>query len=258
VRVALVHEWLTIIGGSEKVFKEIALMFPEADIYTLIAKKETVMALGLDGHQVTTSFIQKLPYSKTKYRSYLPLFPLAIEQFDLSSYDLIISSSHAVAKGVLTNPNQLHICYCHSPIRYAWDLHYQYLRGAGLNTGVKGIFVKYILHRIRQWDIISTNRVDYFIANSEYISKRIKKIYNRESKVIYPNVAVGDFEPIAAKEDFYVTCSRFVSYKKIDLIVKAFNDMPDKKLIVIGDGPDFKKIKKISLKKCNTDGVPAF
>jgi len=258
VRVALVHEWLTIIGGSEKVFKEIALMFPEADIYTLIARKETITALGLDGRQVTTSFIQQLPYSKTKYRSYLPLFPLAIEQFDLSSYDLIISSSHAVAKGVLTNPNQIHICYCHSPIRYAWDLHYQYLRGAGLNTGLKGIFVKYILHRIRQWDIISTNRVDYFIANSEYISKRIKKIYNRESKVIYPNVAVDDFEPVDVKEDFYVTCSRFVSYKKMDLIVKAFNDMPDKKLIVIGDGPDFKKIKKLSSKNVILMGYQPF
>jgi glycosyltransferase involved in cell wall biosynthesis len=258
VRVALVHEWLTIIGGSEKVFKEIALMFPEADIYTLIAKKETITALGLDGHSVTTSLIQKLPYAKTRYRSYLPLFPLAIEQFDLSDYDLIISSSHAVAKGVLTNPNQLHVCYCHSPIRYAWDLHYQYLRGAGLNTGLKAIFVKYILHRIRQWDIISTNRVDYFIANSDYISKRIKKIYNRESKVIYPNVSVIDFEPVEIKEDFYVTCSRFVSYKKIDIIVKAFNNMPDKKLIVIGDGPDFSKIKKLSSKNVILMGYQPF
>jgi glycosyltransferase involved in cell wall biosynthesis len=258
VRVALVHEWLTIIGGSEKVFKEIALLFPEADIYTLIARKETVAALELDQHLITTSFIQKLPFAQTQYRSYLPLFPLAIEQFDLSSYDLIISSSHAVAKGVLTNPSQIHVCYCHSPIRYAWDLHYQYLRGAGLNKGLKGILVKYILHRIRQWDIISTNRVDYFIANSEYISKRIKKIYNRESKVIYPNVAIADFEPVEIKEEFYVTCSRFVSYKKMDLIVKAFNNMPDKKLIVIGDGPDFKKIKRMSAKNIILMGYQPF
>jgi len=246
VKVALVHEWLTVIGGSEKVFKEITSLFPEADIYTLVAKEETISNLSLGKHRITTSFIQKLIFSKAKYRSYLPLFTLAIEQFDLSKYDLIISSSHAVAKGVLVNSNQTHICYCHSPIRYAWDLHYEYLKGTGLNKGIKGILVKYFLHRIRQWDIISSNRVDYFIANSEYISKRIKKIYNRESIVIYPNVAVEQFEPIQQKEDFYVTCSRFVPYKKIGIIVEAFNSMPDKKLIVIGDGPDFKRIKKVA------------
>lgn len=248
MKVALIHDWLTVIGGSEKVFKEITLLFPEADIYTLVARKETITTLCLDQHSITTSFIQRLPFAQTRYRSYLPLFPLAIEQFDLSGYDLIISSSHAVAKGVLTNPNQIHVCYCHSPIRYAWDLHYQYLEGADLHRGLKGILVKYILHRIRLWDVISTNRVDHFIANSIYISKRIKKIYNRESTVIYPNVAVSDFQVVEQKDDFYVTCSRFVSYKKIDLIVKAFNKMPEKKLVVIGDGPDFKKIKKLANK----------
>jgi glycosyltransferase involved in cell wall biosynthesis len=258
VKVALVHEWLTVIGGSEKVFKEITMLFPEADIYTLVARKETISALDLDQRHITTSFIQNLIFAKIKYRTYLPLFALAIEQFDLSEYDLIISSSHAVAKGVLSNANQIHICYCHSPIRYAWDLHYEYLKGAGLNRGLKGILVKYILHRIRQWDIISTNRVDYFIANSSYISKRIKKIYNRDSKVIYPNVAVDDFEAIEQKEDFYVTCSRFVPYKKIDLIVQAFNNMPDKKLIVIGDGPDFKRIKKLAAKNIVLMGYQPF
>ena len=246
MKVALIHDWLTVIGGSEKVFKEIASLFPEADIYTLVSRKETITTMGLDQHQIINSFIQTLPFAKTKYRWYLPFFPLAVEQFDLSAYDLIISSSHAVAKGVLTNSNQIHVCYCHSPMRYAWDLHHQYLKESKLHNGLKGIIVKYILHRIRQWDIISTNRVDYFIANSAYISKRIKKIYNRESIVIYPNVAVDDFELTEQKEDFYVTCSRFVPYKKIDLIVEAFNNMPDKKLIVIGDGPDFKKVKKLS------------
>jgi glycosyltransferase involved in cell wall biosynthesis len=246
VKVALVHDWLTVIGGSENVFREIASLFPEADIFTLVTRNETISTMGLNQHQIINSFIQKLPFAKTKYRWYLPLFPLAIEQFDLSAYDLIISSSHAVAKGVLTNSNQIHVCYCHSPIRYAWDLHHQYLKESKLNNSLKGLIVKYLLHRIRQWDIISTNRVDYFIANSAYISKRIKKIYNRESTVIYPNVAVDDFELTVQKEDFYVTCSRFVPYKKIDLIVQAFNNMPDKKLIVIGDGPDFKKIKKLA------------
>ena len=258
MKVALVHDWLTVIGGSEKVFQEIAKMFSTADIFTLIAVDETISSLGLGSHQITTSFLQNFPFAKTKYRSYLPLFPLAIEQFDLTGYDLVISSSHAVAKGVLTNPNQIHVCYCHSPIRYAWDLHYQYLRSAGLNSGIKAAFVKYVLHRIRQWDIISANRVDYFIANSDYIAKRIKKIYNRDCNVIYPNVAIEDFEPVQVKEDFYVTCSRFVSYKKIDLIVEAFNGMPGKKLVIIGDGPDFKKIKKMAGKNITLMGYQPF
>jgi len=246
LKVALIQEWLTVIGGSEYVFKEIASIYPDADIYTLVAREETIKTLGLEHHKVTTSFIQNLPFAKTKYRNYLPLFPLAIEQFDLSSYDLIISSSHAVAKGVLTHSGQVHICYCHSPMRYAWDLYHQYIKESGLNSGIKGFFAKLVLHRIRQWDIISTNRVDYFISNSNYIGKRIKKVYNRDSVTIYPNVAVDDFTVNLEREDFYFTCSRMVPYKKIDLIVEAFNTMPDKKLIVIGDGPDFKKIQKLA------------
>ncbi|TWR25345.1 glycosyltransferase family 4 protein [Mucilaginibacter achroorhodeus] len=247
MKVALVQDWLTVIGGSENVFKEIVSLFPEADVFTLVAREETLEKLGLKGHKVQTSFIQRLPFAKKKYRSYLPLFPLAVEQFDLSGYDLIISSSHAVAKGVLTNANQIHICYCHSPMRYAWDLNHQYLRESGLNKGLKGFLAQYLLHRIRTWDYISTNRVDHFIANSKYIAKRIKKVYGRDSDVIYPNVATEDFAPAAEKGDYFVTCSRFVPYKKIDLIVQAFAQMPDKKLLVIGDGPDFKKVSKLAV-----------
>ena len=258
MKVALVHEWLTVIGGSENVFKEIASLFPEADLFVLVAKENTVKTLGLERHKLTTSFIQKLPFAASKYRNYLPLFPLAIEQFDLSEYDLIISSSHAVAKGVLTHSGQIHVCYCHSPIRYAWDLYHQYLKESGLNTGLKGFLAKIILHRIRQWDVLSANRVDYFIANSNYIGKRIKKVYQRESVTIYPNVTVLDFEVSTERDDFYFTCSRFVPYKKIDLIVKAFNLMPDKKLVVIGDGPDFRKIKKIAAPNVTLMGYQPF
>ena len=243
MRVALVHEWLTIIGGSEYVLKEIALLYPNADIYTLVAQDVAIKKLGFENHKIYTSFIQKLPYAKTKYRNYLPLFPLAIEQFDLRSYDLIISSSHAVAKGVLTHSGQVHVCYCHSPMRYAWDLYHQYMKGM---KGLKGYLVKLVLHRMRQWDFISSNRVDYFISNSNYIGCRIKKNYNRDSVTIYPGVAVENFEVNFEREDFYLTCSRLVPYKKIDLIVRAFNKMPDKKLFVIGDGPEFKKIKRIA------------
>lgn len=246
MKVALVHDWFTVIGGSENVLKEIAVLYPQADIYTLVAQEETIKTLGLENNKLFTSFIQRLPFAKTKYRNYLPLYPLAIEQFDLSQYDLIISSSHAVAKGVLTHSGQIHICYCHSPMRYAWDLYHQYITDLGLKKGLKGFFVKLVLHRMRQWDVISSNRVDYFISNSDYIGKRIEKIYRRESKTIYPNVALENFELGEAKEDFYFTCSRFVPYKKIDLIVKAFAQMPDKKLFVMGDGPDFKRIQKLA------------
>lgn len=243
MKVALIQDWLTVIGGSEYVLKEIASLYPDADIYTLVARDETIKELGFENHKVYTSFIQNLPFAKTRYRNYLPLFPLAIEQFDLSSYDLIISSSHAVAKGVLTHAGQVHVCYCHSPMRYAWDLYHQYIKGI---TGITGYMVKKLLHRMRLWDFISTNRVDYFIANSNYIGRRIKKIYNRDSVTIYPNVGVHNFNAHYAKDDFYVTASRFVPYKKMELVVQAFAQMPDKKLYVIGEGPTFKMVKKIA------------
>ncbi len=258
MKVALVHEWLTVIGGSENVFKEIASLYPQADIFTLVARDETIKTMGLEQRKVTTSFIQNLPFAKTKYRNYLPFFPIAIEQFDLTSYDLIISSSHAVAKGVLTHSGQVHVCYCHSPMRYAWDLYHQYIKESGLDRGIKGMFAKLVLHRIRQWDINSINRVDYFISNSNYIGKRIKKVYNRESVTIYPNVAVDDFELSEVRDNYYFTCSRFVPYKKIDLIVAAFAAMPDKELYIIGDGPDFRKIKKIATANVHLLGYQPF
>ncbi|MBX2841237.1 MAG: glycosyltransferase [Flammeovirgaceae bacterium] len=192
---------------------------------------------------VKTTFIQKLPFAKKKYRNYLPLMPFAIEQLDVSDYDIVISNSHAVTKGVITNINQLHLCYCHSPIRYAWDLYHQYLRESGLNKGLKGFIAKKILHYIRIWDLSTVNRIDHFISNSAYIAKRIKKVYNRKATVIHPPVDTSGFEFCAEKEDYFVTASRMVPYKKIDLIVEAFNELPDKKLLVIGDGPDFEKIK---------------
>ncbi|WP_345955889.1 glycosyltransferase family 4 protein [Mucilaginibacter sp. PAMB04168] len=258
MKIALVQEWLTTIGGSEKVVQEISKIFPNADLFTLVAIPDTVKALGLDSHKLQTSFIQKLPFAKTKWRSYLPLFPLAIEQFDLADYDLVISSSHSVAKGVLTNSNQLHVCYCHSPIRYAWDLHHQYLKESGLDKGLKGLIAKYLLHRIRSWDIISTNRVDFFISNSNYIGRRIKKIYNRESVTIYPSVAVDEFTLETSKKDYYFTCSRMVPYKRIDLIVNAFSKMPEKKLIVVGDGPDLNKIKAMATANIELLGFQPF
>ena len=169
--------------------------------------------------------------------------PLAIEQLDMSGHDVVLSSSHAVAKGVLTGPDQLHISYVHSPIRYAWDLQHQYLRESGLSKGLKGLIAKYLLHKIRLWDYRTANGVDHFIANSKFISRRIHKVYGRSSDVIYPPVDVKNFTLNENKEDYYFTASRLVPYKRIDLIVDAFNEMPDKKLVVIGDGSEMDKIK---------------
>jgi glycosyltransferase involved in cell wall biosynthesis len=242
IKSAIVHDWIPVVGGAEKVLEEIHRAFP-SPIYTLMKNDKVIKDSYFKNSTIYTSFIQNLPWAKDKYRNYLPLFPLAIEQFDLSSYDLVISSSYAVAKGVITNSNQVHICYCHSPVRYAWDLHHQYLRDSGLSSGIKGLFAKLILHYIRNWDISSLNRVDHFIANSDYVAKRIKKIYNRDSTVIYPPVDIEKFKLSLNKDSFYLTASRMVPYKRIDLIVEAFSQMPDKRLVVIGDGPDFNKIK---------------
>ena len=172
--------------------------------------------------------------------------PLAIEQFDLSSYDLVISSSHAVAKGVLTGPDQLHISYVHSPIRYAWNLQHQYLKEAGLNRGMKGWLAKWVLHKIRLWDLRTANGVDSFIANSYFIARRITKVYRRESIVIYPPVDVRAFTQVDNKDSFYLAASRLVPYKRIELIVEAFSKMPDRRLVVIGDGPGFDRVKSIA------------
>jgi glycosyltransferase involved in cell wall biosynthesis len=246
LKVAIIHEWFTTLGGSEFFIKNLYSIFPDADIFTLVANTTILNKLGINPAKVTTSFIQKLPFGLKKYKSYLPLFPMATEQFNLAGYDLVISSSHAVAKGVLTSPSQVHVCYCHSPIRYAWDLYHQYLQESGLDRGITGMIAKFFLHRIRIWDVISSNRVDYFLSNSDYIGKRIKKIYRRESRTVYPGINLEDFPLVVNKDDFYFTCSRFVPYKKINLIVEAFNEMPEKKLIIIGDGPDFKKVKAIA------------
>lgn len=238
------HDWLVVYGGAEKVLEQLIKLYPDAEIFCIVdfipAEKRTF----LHNKIVNTSFIQNLPFAKRIYRSYLPIMPYAIEQFDLSAYDLIISSSYAVAKGVIIGPNQLHICYCHSPIRYAWDLQYQYLRESNLDHGIKGLLAKYCLHKIRIWDSRTSNGVDAYIANSKFISKRIYKIYRRNSTIIYPPVDVDTFFMSDQKEDYYLTASRMVSYKRMDLIVEAFSKMPQKKLVVIGDGPEYKKIYK--------------
>ncbi|KAM3100155.1 glycosyltransferase [Phormidesmis sp. 146-12] len=243
---ALVHEWLTpkATGGSELVVQEI-LKHVDADLYALIDFESVNPKSYLYQRKIGTTFLQHFPFAQRGVQKYLPFLPLAIEQLDLRHYDVILSSSHAVAKGVLTAPHQMHICYCHAPMRYAWDLTFDYLDGSRLGRGLAGIPTRYLLHRLRQWDVISANRVDHFIANSKTTARRIWRYYRRSSKVIYPPVNIDRFPFNSAKQDFYVTVSRLVSYKKISLIVQAFNQL-GLPLVVIGSGAELKHLQRIA------------
>lgn len=242
MKIAIICDWLVAIGGAEKVLGELLQCYPQADLFAVVDFVDPAKRDFLQNKPVKTTFIQKLPFAKKLYRSYLPMMPLAIEQLDLSSYDVIISSSHAVAKGVITGPDQIHISYVHSPMRYAWDLQHQYLRETGLDKKPHGLLARYFLHKLRLWDLRAANGVDHFIANSQFIAQRIQKTYRRPAEVIYPPIDITRFTPHTKKEDFYLTASRLVPYKRIDLIVDAFAAMPDKKLVVIGDGPEMAKI----------------
>lgn len=246
LRIALVHEWLTpeATGGSELVVREI-LQHVNADLYALIDFESTNPQSYLYGRQIGTTFLQRLPRARSGVQKYLPLLPIAIEQLDLGEYDLILSSSHAVAKGVLTRPGQPHICYCHTPMRYAWDLTFDYLRASRLGRGLPGGVTRWLLHQLRQWDAISANRVDYFIANSQHTARRIWRCYRRRAEVIYPPVAIDRFPFVEAKDDFYVTVSRLVGYKKVDLIVRAFNEL-GLPLVVIGSGSEGDRLRGLA------------
>lgn len=247
MKIAIVHDWLVTYAGAERVLSALCEIWPEADLFSVIDFLSDEDRAHLGGKRAKTTFIQRLPKAKTRYQTYLPLMPLAIEQLDLSGYDLVISSSHAVAKGVLTGPNQLHISYVHSPIRYAWDLQHQYLHEASLERGMKAKLARMLLHYMRMWDQRTASGVDEFIANSHFIGRRINKSYRRHSTVIYPPVDTRQFTLAAQpRDDFYLTASRMVPYKKIPTIVEAFREMPDKRLVVIGTGPEMQKARELA------------
>jgi glycosyltransferase involved in cell wall biosynthesis len=246
MRIAIVHEWLVTYAGSEKVLEVMLSMFPHADVFCLMDVMPEPSRAWLNGRRVRTSYLQALPGVRHYHRKLLPLMPFAVEQFDVSGYDVVISNSHAVAKGVITGADQLHICYCYTPMRYAWDLQVQYLNEANLDVGLKSALARWTLHKCRMWDSRTANGVDHFVACSNYIARRIRKAYRRDSTVIYPGVAVDKFHLSHEKHDYYVTCSRVVPYKKINLIVEAFQKMPTRKLVVIGDGPQFAQLKALA------------
>lgn len=246
IKVAIVHDWLVTEGGAEKVLHQLLRLFPDADVFTLVdfldqQKRQKI----LFGKIATTSFIQHLPLAKSHFRNYLPLFPKAIESLDLESYDLILSSSWAFAKGVRKRLGQKHLCYCHTPIRYAWDMMEEYTSKL---PWPKRPIVRYALQKIRHWDQKTSQRVDRFLANSSFVADRIAKYYGREGTVVHPPVEVEKFSFWPKKEDFYLTLSRLVPYKKTRIIVEAFNHMPDKKLIVIGEGEELGTLRQIAAK----------
>jgi glycosyltransferase involved in cell wall biosynthesis len=246
VKVAVVHDWLDTWRGGEMVLAEILRIYPDADLFALVDFLSQADRGPLNGKRATTSFLQRVPFARAGFRMLLPLFPSAVESLDVSAYDLVISSSHAVAKGVRTRPGQVHICYCYTPMRYAWDLRDQYLAQTGLDRGLRGFIAKRMLARLRAWDRAASGRVDHFVAISNYIAERIRRSYGRDSSVIYPPVAVEPVEPTPPRAAHYVTVSQLVPYKRIDLIVDAFRLLPERELVVIGEGPERVRIAAIA------------
>ena len=241
---AIIHEWLVTLAGAESVLQSIHKLYP-GRIYTLFHDPEGVKGSQWEHPDIRTSMLQRLPFAGRHHRLFLPLFPMAIEQFDLRQHDLIISSSYAVAKGVLNSSEQLHICYCHSPMRYVWDLTYEYLEASDITHGLKSFLVRGIFHYIRIWDTVSAMRVNEFVANSYYIAHRIQKCYNRSATVIYPPVDIDRFSISSKRDKYFITISRLVPYKRVDIIIQAFNQLK-LPLLIIGDGPSYKKLKKLA------------
>jgi len=241
VRVAIVHYWLVTMRGGEKVVEALCELFPQADIFTNVYDPEA-MSPTIRRHKVTTTFIQKLPHAKKKYQSYLPLMPLALEQLDLRAYDLIISSESGPAKGVLTRPDALHICYCHTPMRYVWDMYFDYRASTG---ALKKLLMLPLMHYLKMWDYVSAGRVDHFIANSNFVASRIAKHYRRSAEVIHPPVATTDFSPSSDHEDFYLVMGQLVGYKRVDIAVGAFNCL-GRRLVIIGEGEALADVKRLA------------
>lgn len=241
MRVAIVHYWLVSHRGGERVVEALCEMFPDADIFTLVHDRKRTFG-SISKHPIRTSFLQSFPFATRIYQSLLPLMPMALEQFDLRSYDLVISSESGPAKGVLTGPETCHVCYCHSPMRYAWNMYQDYWQGAGR---IKRLLIPPLMNRIRQWDRLSADRVDYFVANSKNVARRIRKYYGRDAKVIYPPVDASSFSPGRDRGEFYLVVSQLVAYKRVDLAVAACSKL-NKRLVVIGSGAELGKLRQLA------------
>lgn len=238
MKIAIVHEWLTIYGGSERVVEALHELYPDAPIYCMVYDAQR-MPKRFQQYDIRPTFLQKVPLAKKHYQMFLPLMPYAYEQLDLTEYDVVLVSSSACAKGIITRSNAVQICYCHTPTRYAWEFYYDYIKNFGT---IKKLLVGWFMHHIRIWDRLAADRVDYFVANSHYIQQRIRKYYRRESVVLFPPVNTHLYQ-LGPKEDFYLIVSRLVPYKRVDLAVQAFNRL-GLPLVVIGDGSEAEQLQK--------------
>lgn len=247
MKVAFVHDWFTMPGGAEKVAAEIIDLIQPHAVYSLFNFMDFKTVHDItQGRGVQTSFLQQIPFAKDHYRHLAPLYPKAVSRLDLSDFDIIISSSWMAAKGIVKSDHQIHICYCHTPMRFAWGLESTYLKKYGYNKGLKRLFAKYLIKRLKKWDAETASGVDFFISNSAFVQKRIAKAYHRKAKVIYPPVDTPKFQLHTEKSDFYFTAARFVDYKNIDLIVQAFNRLPNKRLVIAGTGPLERQLKRMA------------
>lgn len=242
-KMAIIHEKIAgSIGGSEYIFFNALDMFPDASIFSILVDSD-ILPEKYRNKEINTTFLQNFPFSKKKYKTYFPLMPIAVENLNLQEFDIIFSSHHCVAKGIIPNPDAVHICYCHSPARYIWDLFWTYSDSNKFNK-FQNLIISLIAHGIRTWDVVSSNRVDYFLANSSYTASRIKKYYNRNSEILYPPVETDKFK-FESSGDYYLMIGRLVSYKGFELAIRAFNES-GKKLIIIGNGPELSKYKKMA------------
>ncbi|GAN46436.1 glycosyltransferase [Methylobacterium radiotolerans] len=246
MRVAIVHDWLYIVGGAERVLEQLLRIYLDADVFALFDFLPDADRARLGYTQARTSFIQRMPFARTRHRNYLPLMPLAIEQFDLSAYDLVISSSYAVAKGVLTGPDQLHVSYIHSPMRYAWDMQHTYLRESGCDAGMKSLLARLILHRMRVWDFRTAAGPNAIVANSAFVARRIHKVYGRTAEVIHPPITLPTLRYDGPRANHFLVASRLVPYKNVEAVIRAFALLPDLELVVAGSGPDAARLREIA------------
>lgn len=244
MRIAFVHDWLPFMGGAERVLTNFHELYPEAPIYTTICNRNKING-SLREAEIITSYLQKNDKEIKNHRYLFPFMMSAIEEFNLNEYDVVLSDSSSVAKGVITSPDTMHICYCHSPMRYAWEFSHEYAEKMTGGIKLKARLLRYFLTGVRIWDIVSANRVDYFIANSENVARRIWKHYRRESVVIHPPVRCNLFNLSEINEDYFLIVSRLQEYKRIDLAVEAFNKL-GLPLIIIGDGPERRKLEKLA------------
>jgi glycosyltransferase involved in cell wall biosynthesis len=245
-RIAVVHDWLVDYSGAERVLAEILHCFPQADLFALLDHMPAQERAPLGGRQARTTFLQRMPGIASHLGNYLALMPLAIEQLDVTGYDLVISNSHAVAKGVIVSPDALHVSYLCSPMRYAWDMQFAYLRGAEGAQGIRGALLRWLLHRLRIWDHRSAAGVDCFLADSRFVARRILKAYRRPAQVIYPPVDTDRYRPGGERGAHYLTVSRLWQYKRVDLLIEAFASMPERRLVVIGDGPELRRLRALA------------